>query len=106
MTHRHIDPQFVADFLLYNIDKGDNSFSSSVLERIMPEIRKVAADAGSVNGLVEGQLKSCVICRSDYRMMVKEFYELASEQRCLRGEPPIELREFDPLKLAYIHLVD
>ncbi|HLC81678.1 MAG TPA: hypothetical protein VJH68_03390 [Candidatus Nanoarchaeia archaeon] len=106
MTHRHLDSQFVADFLLYNIDKGDSPLSSSVLEIIMPEIRKVAADASSVNGLVVGQLKSCVICRSDYKMIVKEFYELASDQRYLRGEPPIELIEFDPLKLAHISLVD
>jgi len=51
-------------------------------------------------------LTECNGCKKNYVVEVRILYDLASDQRCERGEPPIELREFDTLNIAHVVSVD
>tara|TARA_Y100000310_G_C20469836_1_gene709426 strand:+ start:591 stop:896 length:306 start_codon:yes stop_codon:yes gene_type:complete len=98
MSHKHLDQKFIEDFLSYNISKDD----VSSIVKVFPEIKRLGGNTSLINGFVKARLKECYECNDNYISHVKELYELASNQRCQRGEPPIELSQFDPIKISYL----
>ena len=98
MVHNHLDPQFVQDFLSYNLDRVD----PSPLRRLLPGVVLLGNNRMAVNSMVRSRINYCGTCRDDYIVAVRDLYDLVNELRRSTSEPPIELRKFDPLGIAHI----
>ena len=101
MNHKHINSFFISNFLSYNIAKDD----ISDLIKTFPTISSLGNNPELINGYVKGQLRKCSGCRKIYAAEVRKSYDLVSNQRYQRNEPPIELRDFDPLNIAHLVLL-